>query len=211
MSKPLSSLAAVLSLLAATPAMAVGDDDYACENCELFPYSRFRLQVGGGRTVTQGWAAQYLDNGANFGLGFTWQPTAKEPVALRVDGMYQSFDARPLLLTRAAASLGTNVDEATVKMWGGDIDAELDLRVSYEARMYLLVGGGWYDQQNNFRYRGTLVSRNTTGPHFEKNAGVGMEFANGGTIFFFIEVRYMRFDVNGQKLDLIPIRLGLRF
>jgi hypothetical protein len=38
-----------------------------------------------------------------------------------------------------------------------------------------------------------------------------MEFANGGSVFFFIDARYMRLSVNGQNLDLIPIRLGLRF
>jgi hypothetical protein len=147
----------------------------------------------------------------NVGLGFTWQPTSKYPLALRTDGMYQSFGARPLLLTQAAANFGTKVDEGTVKMWGADIDAELDLRVSYSARLYFLVGGGWYDEQNSFQYQGTLVRRNTTGTHFEKNAGVGAEFANGGTVFFFIDVRYMRFAVNGENLDFIPIRLGLRF
>ena len=40
---------------------------------------------------------------------------------------------------------------------------------------------------------------------------LGVEFANGGNIFFFIDARYMRFKANGQNLDFIPIRLGLRF
>jgi len=211
MSKSLWPLAAALSLLsAATPAVANGDP-YACDYCAQFPYKPFRVQVEGGRTITQGWGAHYLDNGMNVGLGFTWQPKAESPLALRADGMYQSFGARPLLLSQAAANLGTNVDEGTVKMWGVDIDAELDFKMSDSARLYFLVGGGWYDQQNNFRYQGTLVSRNSVGTHFEKNAGLGVEFANGGTVFFFIDARYMRFNVNGQILDLIPIRLGLRF
>lgn len=211
MSKPLLSLAAGLSLLAATPAVAYGGDAYACDDCEQFPYRPIRLQIEGGRTITQGSAAQYLDNGMNLGLGFTWQPTAGYPLALRVDGMYQSFGARELLLTQAAANFGTNIDEGTVKMWGADIDAELDLRVSYSARVYFLVGGGWYDEQNTFEYQGSPVRRNTTGTHFAKNAGAGVEFANGGTVFFFIDVRYMRLAINGGNLDFIPIRLGLRF
>jgi hypothetical protein len=213
MSKSLWPLAAALSLLGATAAISAVayGDAYACDSCAQFPYKPFHLQVAGGRTITQGLGAQYLDNGMNVGLGFTWQPKAESPLALRVDGMYQSFGARPLLLTQAAANLGTNVDEGTVKMWGVDIDAELDLKVSDSARLYFLVGGGWYDQQNSFQYRGTPVSRNTTGTHFEKNAGLGVEFANGGSVFFFIDARYMRFNVSGQNLDLIPIRLGLRF
>jgi len=211
MSKPLAPLAAALSLLAAAPAVAYGGDAYACDYCEQFPYRSFRMQIQGGRTITQGWGAQYLDNGLNVGLGFTWQPTAAVPLALRADGTYQRFEARQLLLSQAAANFGTNVDEGSVKMWGVDLDAELDFKVSYWAKLYFLVGGGWYDEQNSFQYQGTAVRRNTTGTHFAKNAGVGMEFANGGSVFFFIDARYMRSSVNGQNLDLIPIRLGLRF
>lgn len=211
MSKPLLSLGAALCLLAATNAVAYGGDVYACDDCQLFPYKPIRVQIAGGRTITQGSGAQYLDNGMNVGLGITWQPTAEYPLALRVEGMYQSFDARPLLLTQAAANFSTNIDEGTVKMWGADIDAELHLRVSDSARVYFLLGGGWYDEQNTFEYQGTPVRRNTTGTHFAKNAGVGVEFANGGTVFFFIDVRYMRLAMNGENLDFIPIRLGLRF
>src|SRR5215469_8616928 len=130
MSKPLWALAALLSLPAATPATAYRSDAYACDGCEFFPYSPFRMQIEGGRTITQGYAEKYLDNGMNLGLGFTWQPKLDVPVSLRVDGMYQSFEARPLLLTQASASLGTKVDEGSVTMWGGDVDAEYDLKVS---------------------------------------------------------------------------------
>jgi hypothetical protein len=210
MSKPIWPLAAALSLFGATPAVAYGDV-YACDYCEQFLYKPLRLQIEGGRTITQGWGAQYLDNGMNLGLGLTWQPKAELPLALRADGMYQHFDATQLLITQAAANFGKNVDEGNVKMWGADIDAELDLKVASSARFYFLVGVGWYDQQNSFHYQGTLVSRNTTGAHFERNAGLGIEFANGGSMFFFIDARYMRFNINGQNLDLIPIRLGLRF
>jgi Outer membrane protein beta-barrel domain len=210
MSKPLWQLAAALSLVAVTPTVAFGDGD-ACDYCEQFPYKPLRMQIEGGRTITQGFGAQYLDNGMNVGLGLTWQPKAELPLALRVDGMYQRFDATQQLVTQAGASFGRSVDEGNVKMWGGDIDAEFYLKVSDWIRLNFLVGGGWYDEQNSFHYQGTLVSRNTTGTHFEKNAGLGLEFANGGSMFFFIDARYMRFNVNGQNLDLIPIRLGLRF
>jgi hypothetical protein len=204
-------LAGVLPLLAATPAVAHGGNVYACGYCEMFPYSPFRMQIEGGRTITQGWGEQFLDNGMNVGLGLTWQPTPQVPVALRVDGMYQSFKARPLLLSQATAHLGTNVDEGSINMWGGDIDAEFDVKMSYGVRLYFLGGIGWYDEQNSFRYQGAVVRRNTTGTHLAKNAGVGTEFANGGNVFFFIDARYMRFKVNGENLDFIPIRLGIRF
>ncbi len=210
MSKLLYLAAAALSLVAATPAVSYGND-FACDYCDLFPYSPVHAQLGGGRTITQGWGAQYLDNGMNIGLGLTWQPSANVPLALRVDGMYQRFGAREALLTQAASHFGASVDEGTISMWGGDVDAELDLPLTAGSRLYFLAGGGWYDEQNTFHYQGNIVSRNTTGVHFAKNAGLGLEFANGGWAFFFIEARYMRFNANGQNLDLIPIRLGLRF
>ncbi len=210
MSKLLGSAAAALSLVAVTRAAAYGHD-YGCDYCQFFPYSPVRVQVDGGRTITQDFGAQYLENGWNLGLGLTWQPAEQVPLALRIDGMYQSFGARQALLSQAASRFGTNVDEGTIDMWGADLDAELDLRLSAGSRAYLLAGGGWYDEQNNFRDQGTLVSRTTTGTRFAKNAGLGVEFANGGRVFFFIEARYMRFDANGHHLDLIPIRAGLRF
>ena len=74
MSKALWSLAAALSLLPAAPAVAYRGDAYACDSCEFFPYRAFRMQIEGGRTITQGWGERYLDNGWNIGLGFTWQP-----------------------------------------------------------------------------------------------------------------------------------------
>jgi len=147
----------------------------------------------------------------NLGLGFTWQPTSNWPLALRADAMYQSFEARQLLLEQAATAFGKNIDDGNVNMWGADLDAEFDLKVNYWIGLYFLAGGGWYNQQNNFRENGILVERNTTGVRFAKNAGVGVEFANGENVFLFIDVRYMRFNANGQNLDFIPIRLGIRF
>jgi opacity protein-like surface antigen len=211
MSKSLSSLAAVLSMLTATPVVAYDDGGRACDYCELFPYKPLRVQLEGGRTITQNWAAQYLDNGMSAGLGITWQPSQAVPLALRADGVYQSFDARPLLISQAASHFGTPVDEGEVRMWGGDLDAELDLRLSSGSRMYLLAGVGWYDEQNSFYEQGALVTRNTTGVHFARNAGLGLEFGNGGTVSLFLDARYLRLEANGHNLDLIPIRVGLRF
>ena len=211
MSKSLCSLAAVLGLLTATPVLPYDGEVRACDYCELFPYKPLRVQLEGGRTITQGWGAQYLDNGMNAGLGITWQPSAAVPVALRADAAYMSFDARQRLLDQAASSLGAAIDEGRIKLWGGDIDAELDLKITSGARVYFLLGGGWYDEQNSFHKDGVLVSRNTTGMHFAKNAGLGLEFGNGGWAFIFIDARYMRLEASGHNLDFIPIRLGLRF
>lgn len=231
MSKSILALAAALSLAAATPALAQDNEDYFTYPYVL-SYHPFRMQIEGGRTITEGSQDHYLDNGLNLGLGFTWQPLSRLPLAFRVDGMYEKFEMRQSLLAQAAAFFGTRVDEGSSKMWGGDIDAELDLPVGFEARLYLLGGAGWYDQQNSYRQltfingqacglvgctsgvsqtSSTLVGRLSTGMSFEKNAGVGMEFAIGDRASFFVDARYMRFSPSGAKRDFIPIRFGVRY
>lgn len=225
MSKLIVALGAVLSLFAATPALAQDDEDYFPPYPYVLSYRPFRLQIEGGRAITQGSQDRYLDNGFNLGLGFTWQPTSHLPLAVRVDGAYEEFEMRPPLLAQASVSLGTRVDEGSAKMWGGDIDAELDFPVSSWARLYLLGGGGWYDEQNSYRQlpcgalacangvaqTSSLVGRNSTGMRFEKNAGVGAEFAIGDRASFFVDARYMRFTPSGARRDFIPIRFGLRY
>jgi len=46
---------------------------------------------------------------------------------------------------------------------------------------------------------------------FEKNAGVGMEFAIGDRAAFFADARFMRFGPSGARRDFIPIRFGVRY
>lgn len=230
MRKSIFALAAGLSLTAATPALAQEEWDYFAYPYVL-SYHPFRLQIEGGRTITEGSLDRDLDNGRNLGLGFTWQPASRLPLAFRVDGMYENFEIRPPLLAQASAYFGTSVDEGSSKMWGGDVDAELDFRVGYGARLYLLAGVGWYDQQNNYRQltfinaqvcgfgscangvsqTSSLVGRVSTGMRFEQNAGVGVEFAIGERASFFVDARYMRFGPSGSKSDFIPIRLGVRY
>jgi opacity protein-like surface antigen len=230
MSKSSLALAAALALLAVTPALAQDDEDYLTYPYVL-SYHPFRLQIEGGHTITEGSQDRYLDNGLNLGLGFTWQPISHLPLAFRIDGMYQKFEMQSPLLAQAAAYFGTRVDEGSSKMWGGDIDAELDFPLGAGARLYLLGGGGWYDQQNSYRQltftngqvcggqscangvsqTSSLVGRISTGMHFEKNAGVGVEFAIGDRASFFVDARYMRFSPSGAGRDFIPIRFGVRY
>jgi hypothetical protein len=196
-----------------------------------FEYHPFRFHVDGGGTLTQRSNDTLLDNGWNVGLGLSWFPTSHLPLGIRVDGTYNEFDARTPLLDQAAATYGTRVDNGTQKMWGGDVDLELDLPLSAYVRFYLLAGGGWYRQQNTFRqvtaypgyfcdwwgcgpgYYGynSIVARNTTDWHFARNAGLGFEFAAGPRTSFFVEARYMRLNPNDAKSDYLPIRAGLRF
>jgi opacity protein-like surface antigen len=227
MSKSILAIAAELSLLAATPALAQ-DSGYP----NVLDYYPLRLQIEGGRTITEGSQDHYLDNGFNLGLGFTWQPISHLPLAFRLDGMYQKFEMRPPLLAQASAYFGTTVNEGSSKMWGGDVDAELDFPVVPGVRIYLLGGVGWYDQQQSYREltfangqvcgffgctngvsatSSSLLGRLSTGMSFEKNAGVGMEFGTEDRASFFVDARYMRFGSSGAGRDFIPIRIGLRY
>ena len=196
-----------------------------------FQYHPFRFHIDGGGTITQRSNETLLDNGWNAGLGLSWFPSSHLPLGIRVDGTYSEFDARTPLLNQAAATYGTRVDNGTRKMWGGDVDLELDLPLSPSVRFYLLAGGGWYRQQDTFRqvnvYPGyfcdwwgcgpglygvrSIVARNTNDWHFAKNAGLGFEFAMAPRTSFFVEARYMRLNPNDAKSDYLPIRAGLRF
>jgi len=196
-----------------------------------FKYHPFVFHLDGGGTITQRTNATYLNNGWNAGAGFTWYPTSYVPLGLRLDGTYNQFTGRTPLLNEASATYQTRIDNATQKMWGGDIDLEIDLHLSPYMRMYFLAGGGWYRQQTTYRqvnyvngyicswywcapgYLGVsgIVARNSTDWHFARNAGFGLEFAVSPRTSFFVEARYMRLNPYSQRSDFLPIRAGLRF
>ena len=235
MSKSVWSLAVLLALGAATPALAQSgeyDSSYPDQNYfSGFRYRPFHAQIEGGLTLPEGMARLDFDNGSNIGLGLTWQPTSLLPLAVRVDGMYARFDDRAPLLASAAASFGTTVDWGRTQMWGGDADAELDTMVSPWIRLYLLAGVGWYDRRDSYYQRQIVngeicgyyfceqglflasfrVGQVTTGMRFEQNAGGGLEFPLDQGSSFFVDARYMRFDERGQRLHFVPVRIGLRF
>jgi opacity protein-like surface antigen len=196
-----------------------------------FRYQPFRFHLDGGATITQRTNSQLLNNGWNAGAGFSWFPSSHLPLGLRVDGSYMEFSGRQTLLDQASATYGTRVDNATQKMWGGDVDLELDAHFSPYVRMYLVAGGGWYRQETTYRQRNyypgllcdwwgcapgyysadTTIARNTSNWHFAKNAGIGFEFAMSNSTSFFVEARYMRINPKEGTSDFLPIRAGLRF
>lgn len=172
-----------------------------------------------------------FQSGWNAGLGFSWFPTSHLPLGLRVDGTYNEFVGTNAFLGQASSTYGTQITNATAKMYGGDTDLELDLQITPYIREYFLAGGGWYRQQFTYRqtnyypgficlwygcgpgyYGVTSVVARTTGDwHFARNAGIGFEFAMGPRTSFFVEARYMRLNPTNAKSDFVPIRAGLRF
>jgi len=224
------AVAAPASAQYSAPGWTHSESSYYPEG-EGFRYRPFRFQLDAGGTITQRSNANLLDNGWNTGLGLTWFPTSHLPLGLRLDGSYSEFKARNPLLDAAAAFYQTEVDRGTVRMWGGDVDLELDFHLGPRTRAYLVAGGGWYRQQTTYRqlqlvhgifcdwwwcYNGygfvhPIVARTTSDWTFARNAGVGLEFALSSRASFFIDARYMRLNPIDVRSDFLPIRAGVRF
>jgi opacity protein-like surface antigen len=192
-------------------------------------YRPLSAQIDFGYTLTTGTTHQYLDDGPNVGFGFTWFPTSALPVGLRVDGSYSRFSARDPLLNLYGGDFFTSGHQ---NIYGGDADLQLDLaHRSSRAKMYLFGGVGWYREQTYLR-QVTLeygiycdpyfcapgyvpfltASQRTTSPwHSSWNAGIGLELATDANASFFIEARYQRISQYNNKMQFVPIRVGLRF
>ena len=189
-------------------------------------YRPLAMQIEGGYTVTTGMTDRYLDNGSNVGFGFTWFPTSALPVGLRVDGSYSSFRATNALLDLGGFTSGHE------NVYGGDADLQFDLaHKSSRSKMYLFGGTGWYREQTYLRQvsleRGTVcnyffcgpgliptltaVDRTTSNWHSSWNAGLGWETSLADGASFFVEARYLRIAPRDSAMQLIPIRVGLRF
>jgi opacity protein-like surface antigen len=193
-------------------------------------YHPLRMQIEGGYTVTAGTTQQLLNDGGNVGLGLTWFPTSAIPLGLRVDGSYSRFGETRQSLNMASEATGTDVVFGHQNIYGGDADAELDLKMGPRAREYFFGGFGWYREQTVFRQATnesgvicyyyctpanylvlSTAERNTTDWLRSWNAGLGFEFALSDPATFFIEARYLRIEPYSSRTEFVPIRIGLRF
>jgi len=152
-----------------------------------------------------------------------------EPI--RFNGSYNRFTETLYSQALAAAATGTNVVFGHQDLYGGDVDAQLDLaHNSSRMKMYLFGGGGWYRERTVFKQltqqQGTVcyfycfpalfdvistAERTTTPWRKSWNAGFGMEFALADPVSFFIEARYLRIAPYSANDAYIPIQIGLRF
>jgi len=190
-------------------------------------YHPIEVQIDGGYTATTGTTNRNLDGGANVGFGLTWFPTSALPVGLRVDGSYSTFRVRDALLDQ----YGSNVRSGDDNIYGGDADLQLDLaHSSSRSKLYLFGGAGWYREQTRLRQvsweQGTLcgyfdcvqgvfpvrsIERITSPWRSSWNAGLGWEVAYADGASFFAEARYLQMAPRDNKMQFVPIRVGLRF
>ena len=197
-----------------------------------FQYRPLTGQIEGGYTVTQDAARHALQNGWNSGLGFTLTPIAALPLAFRVDGSYSRFSETDRSLQLAAQQTGASgvFIFGHGEIYGGDTDAQLDLKMGPTVREYFFGGIGWYRERTSIKQLSfepgvgcfyscfaayvpvvSTLERSTTGWLHSWNAGMGFEFALEPPGSFFIEARYLRIGPANDRMVFVPIRLGLRF
>jgi hypothetical protein len=195
-------------------------------------YHPLSVQIEGGYSVTTGTTNQYLNGGSNVGLGLTWFPISVLPVGFRLDGSYSTFSETSRSVNLASQTLGTDVSYGRAHIYGGDLDLEIDLPMGPYVKEYIFGGAGRYRMQTTFKqvsyqpgvgcdwyecFYGyfpfdTTVDRHTSGWLNSWNAGIGFEFASPSSpAKFFIEARYLRIGPAKNRMDFIPIRVGLRF
>jgi len=195
-------------------------------------YHPFRFQIEGGYSITTGDLKPTLQNGGNVGLGLTWFPTSTLPLGFRVDASYSRFYFTQAGLEMEAPNFpGTTLYSGQQNIYGGDADAELDLRMGPNVKEYFFGGFGWYRTETIFKqamYQPgqvcnfffctpgqvpviSTVSQNTTGWMDSWNAGMGFEFSLGDPVTLFIDARYVKIAPYSKSTGFVPIRVGLRF
>ncbi len=191
-------------------------------------YQPIEFQIDGGYSVASGTTGDDLEDGPNAGLGLTWFPSSAIPVGLRVDGSYTWFHIKNSAFDASAPGY-THGDE---NIYGGDADLQFDLaHNSSRYKFYLFGGAGRYRAETDVRtvqlvpgfgcgfffcgpglFPIETARDRTTSPWLNSwNAGLGFETAVADNTQFFIEARYLRIGPQTDKMQFVPIRLGLRF
>lgn len=172
-----------LSLIAATPSIAAAQMSTS-------------FSLAGGIALPRGDGSDQINNGYNVAAGLNIGVPLM-PVGVRLEGAYNSFDAKGNTSTNSASA---NIISATVN---GTFGLGLP---------YLIGGLGYYSSGGSGTLAGTTVKvdrQNAVG----FNGGVGLRFPLG-VISTFAEVRYHKMmgdKNNGGDLSYIPITFGINF
>jgi hypothetical protein len=188
-------------------------------------------QFEGAYSLATGATHEYLDNGSNVDVGFTWFPTSMLPLCFPVDCSYSGFKGIGLSVNLASLATGTSDLFEHGHLYGEGLDAERDRRLGLHVQEYYFGGVGTYREQATFKrlsYESRMtcdfyecsygyfpvastIERNTTSWLHSWNAGLGFELALEDPTTFLNEAHYLDIDPPGSGLEFVSIRVGLRF
>lgn len=165
--------------------------------------------VAGGMTLPTGEDRDYVKNGYHgevmMGIHL---PTA--PVWFRLDGFYHKFEGKE------------GYDNASARLLGASGNIVWDIPTAGMVKMYVTGGGGVYnvkleqdvplvltDQRLRLGVGGTTTIEDKT-TKFGVNGGLGVRFTLAG-LNPFVEARYHSVFTEGEKMNVIPVTLGVMF
>lgn len=158
------------------------------------------LGVGGGVTIPVSSLSDVNKTGYNVLADLSFR-TPTSPLGFRLDGMFNSL---PTKVT----------DARTLQVWtvNANLVANLSNTPHEPVTPYLIAGIGWYNNRYRVRTSGTTVvaSGNTSDNDFGLNGGLGLRIALGKSSLFG-EARYHYVFTPGQRMEMIPITIGINF
>jgi hypothetical protein len=158
------------------------------------------LGVGGGVTIPVSSLSDVNKTGYNVLADLSFR-SPDSPLGFRIDGMFNSL---PTKVT----------DARTLQVWtlNANLVANLTSVPHAPVTPYLIAGVGYYNDRYRVRTSGsTLVaSGNTSDNDFGINGGVGLRIALGKSSLFG-EARYHYVFTPGQRMEMIPITIGINF
>jgi hypothetical protein len=146
--------------------------------------------IAGGLTIPTGDAGDAIKSGFVAGALLEVARPAS-PIAFRFEADYQRFDSKLDLPGAGNLRIISGVANVLYKFAGET------------ARPYLLGGVGLFNT-------GSSVEGSESETDFGGNVGVGLELPLSG-ITAFGDIRYQSIFSSPEKLNLIPIRVGIRF
>jgi len=157
--------------------------------------SPIKLGLAGGLTTPVGNTADFTKAGYNGTVTLALNAPLV-PVGLRIDGMFNQLKGKS-----DDALLGVDLPDLSVSSVNANLTYNLlPLPV---ARLYLIGGVGYY--RTEFKDSGIDAEDNVG-----YNGGAGLRIGTGRTQIF-VEARYHRVDVGGDRVEIVPVTIGFLF
>ena len=163
-------------------------------------HAQVGLGVGGGVTIPVSSLSNVNKTGYNVLADLSIR-SPDSPLGFRIDGMFNSL---PTKVT----------DARTLQVWtvNANLVANLTSVPHAPVTPYLIAGVGYYNDKYRVRTSGSTVvaSGNTSDNDFGINGGLGLRIALGKSSLFG-EARYHYVFTPGQRMEMIPITIGINF